>query len=41
VIKHSCFDKPLPMHGAQDGEFSQDVVVRVRLKNGAVDRIVH
>jgi hypothetical protein len=41
VMKHSCFDKPLPMHGAQYGAFSQDVDVRVRLKNGAVDRILH
>lgn len=41
VIKHSCFDKPLPMHGTRDGAFSQDDDVSVRLKNGAVDRILH
>jgi hypothetical protein len=44
VIKHSCFDKPLPMHGAEAGAFSQDAEPRVRLKKQSgwkIDRILH
>lgn len=44
AIKHSCFANPLPMHGAEGGAFSQDVEVRVHLRNQSgweVDSIRH
>jgi hypothetical protein len=44
VIKNSCFDTPLPMHGVSGGAFSQTVEPRLRLRKQSgwkVDRILH
>jgi hypothetical protein len=44
VIKHSCFENPLPMHGAEGGSFSQRAEPRFQLKDQTgwkVDRILH
>lgn len=44
VIKHSCFEKPLPMHGAEGGSFSQLAEPRFQLKDQSgwkVNRILH
>jgi hypothetical protein len=44
VIKHRCFDKPLPLHGANKGSFSQTAEPRFELKDQSgwkVSRIFH
>jgi len=44
LVKHECFEKPLPLLGIDRGDFSEDAAPRIRLRqhNGwTADQVLH